>query len=251
MTLRLNATACRTLLEKLGPSLGLWRAAEIAVLRAQPVERPMLEVGCGDGLVSSLVWERIEMACEPDTQAVDRARALHIYDRLEPVPVEEADVAPQSFATVVSNSVLEHVPRLNRLLLAVRRLLRPWGRLIFTAPTEAFSGWLLAPVQRYAAWRNRCYNHLNLWPAARWREQLRAAGFEVEEVRPYLRRPAVAAWDAMELLQQVYIGRQRLFGMLWRRLPAGALNCFARAMARMDFSAPEPGGGRLIVARRT
>src|SRR5579884_1217065 len=46
--LHLDAFTCRILLELQGPSLGLWRAAEIAALREQSFERPILDVGCGD-----------------------------------------------------------------------------------------------------------------------------------------------------------------------------------------------------------
>jgi hypothetical protein len=72
----------------------------------------------------------------------------------------------------------------------------------------------------------------------------------VVKVRPYLRREMVKCWDALELLQRVWIGKRRLFSVCWRRLPRSVLTRLAQRLARVDLSAPAPGGGRLIVAVR-
>lgn len=240
--LRLDAFTCRILLELQGPSLGLWRAAEIAALREQSFERPILDVGCGDGLVTSLALSAVDVGLDPDERTLARAARLGLYEQFECAPVEEPRLADASFATVISNSVLEHLPRVDEALAAIARLLQPRGKFVLTAPTEAFSRWLTLPVERYAAWRNHKLAHLNLWSTEQWRQHLEAVGLEVEMVRPYLRRELVMLWDALELLQQVWIGR--------RRLPPRLLDRLALLLARLDLSAQAPGGGRLIVARK-
>lgn len=248
--LYLDAATFHTLLKLQGPSLGLWRAAEIAVLREQVYEHPVLDLGCGDGLVTSQVLRRVEIGLDPDEKVLKRAAQSGIYERFEAVPAEEMHLADQSVGTVVSNSVLEHLPRLDAVLEAVARVLRPGGRLIFTVPTEAFSGWLVLPVARYAAWRNHQLCHLNLWPTERWISQLERVGLEVEEVRPYLRHELVATWDGLELLQQVWVFRRRLVGIVWQRIPPWLLDRMACWTSHLDLSSPAPGGGRLIVARK-
>ena len=65
-SLHLDEPTFRVLLEQQGPSLGLWRAAEIAVLREQTYERPILDLGCGDGLVTSMVLPRVEIGVDPN-----------------------------------------------------------------------------------------------------------------------------------------------------------------------------------------
>jgi len=248
--LHLQPAELHTLLDRLGPSLGLWRAAEVAVLRTQRYAPPVLDLGCGDGIVMSLVLPRVEIGIDPCPDAIRRAAAAHLYERLEAAPIENAAVAPGTVGTVVSNSVLEHVVDLPAVLRAAARLLRPGGHLIFTVPTEAFSGWLAVPAAGYSAWRNRHYDHRNLWPLDLWAHHLRHAGFTIVAVRPYLRRGLVTAWDAMELAQRVRIGRRRLFGLCWRRIPPGVLACLAHRLARLDLAALPPGGGRLVVARK-
>ncbi len=238
------------LLTRLGPSLGLWRAAEVAALRECEYVHPILDLGCGDGMITAMVLSKVEVGLDPNRNELGKASRAGIYNRLVPFPAEDAPVENESIATVVTNSVLEHLPRIDAVLSVISRVLKPGGRLITTSPTEAFSAWLALPSKRYAARRNRALAHLNLWPVEQWAEHLRRAGMEIEEVRPYLRRPLVSFWDTLELAQQIWISRRRVFGMLWRRIPRQGLDYLARLVSRLDLSAPAPGGGRLIVARK-
>jgi SAM-dependent methyltransferase len=234
----------------LGPSLGFWRAAEIAALREQPLEPPLLDLGCGDGYLTRMVVPRAEWGLDPDGAALSQAARLGLYERTLSSPIEDCDLPDGSVATVISNSVLEHIPRLDDALQAVGRLLRPGGRLIFTSPTEAFSRWLALPLPGYAQRRNRQYAHHNLLSLAEWSRRLGAAGLEVEQARPYLRPAWVTAWDWLELAQRVRVGRRGLFSRVWKRLPSPWVTASARKAARINLAAPEPGGGRLIVARK-
>jgi SAM-dependent methyltransferase len=246
--LHLDAPTFRVLLEQQGPSLGLWRAAEVAALREAIYEHPVLDLGCGDGLVTSQVLSRVAIGLDPDTRALALATQQGVYERLEAVRIEDASIPEGSISTVLSNSVLEHVPRLESVLAAVARVLRPGGRLVFTVPTEAFRHWLALPLAGYATWRNRDLYHLNLWPIERWTRHLEQTGLKVEVVRPYLRQALVWIWDVLELLQQIWIARRRVLGVIWRRIPPSAMQRMARWASQLDLSASAPGGGQMIVA---
>ncbi len=249
-SLHLDMPTFQLLLEQQGPSLGLWRAAEVAVLRQQTYEPPILDLGCGDGLVTSMVLSEIDIGIDPDPKPLAQAQGRGIYQRLLALPVENAQLPNESISTVVSNSVLEHIPQLDTVLEAVARLLRPSGKLIFTTPTEAFSGWLALPITGYATWRNQQLCHLNLWTVEQWAQHLERVGLEIEEVRPYLRRELVSTWDALELLQQIRMGKRRVFGLFWRRIPPSVIERLADWASHLDLSASAKGGGRLIVARK-
>ncbi len=248
--LRLPVKDARILLDVLGPSLALWRAAEIAVLREQVLDPPVLDLGCGEGIVTSFITSHAAFGLDPDPLTLARASRLGVYAHLLSTTLENSDLPEAGIATVLSNSVLEHLPRLDVTLATIARVLRPGGLLLATVPTDAFSAWLTLPSTRYAAWRNRQLLHRNLLPAAHWRLHLARAGLELIAVRPYLRRSLVTAWDALELLQQVRTGGRQVFGMFWRRVPSSALDRMARLIAGLDLSAAEPGGGRLLVARK-
>jgi predicted TPR repeat methyltransferase len=240
----------QTLLERMGPSLGLWRAAEVAALREQSYRAPILDIGCGDGIVTAHVLSAVDIGVDPDRNALAKAARQGIYRQLIPIAVEEAPLPAACIRTVVSNSVLEHLPQLDLVLAAVARVLRPGGKFIFTAPTETFAKWLAIPSTRYAAWRNRQLGHLNLWSLECWAERLEQAGFEFLETRCYLRRHWVFLWDALELAQMVWVSRKRLVGVLWKRLSMNWLNRLAQWASTLDLGADAEGGGRMIVARK-
>ena len=165
--------------------------------------------------------------------------------------MEAAGIPRGSIGTVISNSVLEHADRIDDALAAAACALKSGGRLVFTVPTETFSRWLAIPHAGYAARRNRGFNHRNLWPVEEWVRHLKRAGLQVECVLPYIGMGWVRAWDALELIQQVRIGRgERLFARAWKRMPSAWYDALARRAARIDLSAPPPGGGRLISARK-
>jgi len=249
-SLHLDAATLQVLLKQQGPSLGVWRAAEIAALREQTYEPPILDLGCGDGLVTSMVVPKVNIGIDPDPKPLIQAQGRGIYKRLLALPVEQSQLPDESISTVVSNSVLEHISQLDTVLEAVARLLKPGGKLIFTAPTEAFRQWLALPIASYATWRNHQLYHLNLWSLTQWTQHLERVGLEIEQVRPYLRRELVSIWDGLELLQQIRIAQQRVFGVCWRRIPPFAIDRMAQQISSLDLAALAPGGGRLIVARK-
>ncbi|HZS94809.1 MAG TPA: class I SAM-dependent methyltransferase [Chloroflexota bacterium] len=247
--LHLDAPTWRLLLARLGPSLALWRAAEIAILRQQTFEPPVLDLGCGDGIVTAAVLDRVALGADPDRRQLQLAGSQGIYDRLEPSLIQELELEPGQFGTIVSNSVLEHVPDLDSVLAAASRLLRPGGRLVFTVPSERFTCSLALHFRRYGTWRNLALQHRNLWPIGTWAHVLKCAGLEIETACSYLRPELVALWDAFDLSQQIWIGRTRLVSLLWRRLSPGAFDRLAAVLASLDLSATS-GGGTLIVARK-
>jgi SAM-dependent methyltransferase len=249
--LYLDTPTFRLLLELQGPSLALWRAAEIAALREQTFEPPILDLGCGDGIVTSMVLSQVEIGLDPDRHVIEQAARQGIYKQFEIAPAEASTLPDASIGTILSNSVLEHIPNLDAVLATASRVLRPGGRLIFTTPTDVFSTWLTLPLRKYASWRNRQLCHFNLWPVEQWSYHLSKAGLRIETLRSYLRRALVTAWDILELLQQLWLFRKRLFSLVWRRIPPYALHQLASWASQLDLSAPTlKCGGRLIVARK-
>jgi SAM-dependent methyltransferase len=217
-------------------------------LRRQEYLQPVVDLGCGDGLITSLVLSNVEYGVDPYHQALEVATRRGLYVQLIDQPVEKADISGGSVGTVVSNSVFEHLPDPEGIIRTVAHLLKPGGKLVFTTPSDAFSAWLVFPTRRYSDWRNRHFDHHNLWSVERWGDVLEQAGLEVVEVRPYLSHRWVRAWDLMDLLEQIWIGRHRLMGVAWKRLSPQTLDRLALRASQIDLGSPPPGGGRLIAA---
>lgn len=247
--LRLDYARWLLLLRDFGPSLGLWRAAEVAALAEREYARPILDFGCGDGFVASLAFGNVEVGLDPWDLAIREARKKGVYERLIKTAIERSGLRSGSFATVISNSVLEHLNNPGAALGAVASLLRPGGKFVFTVPTEVFARWLMLPFQSYSRWRNQCLDHLNLWNVERWREELSRNGLKLEKVRPYLRPALVRVWDTLDFCQQLQIGKYRLASVLWKNLPSPALERIASWCSGLELSAAgEVAGGRLMVA---
>jgi len=248
--LHLGESDFTRLFRNLGPSLALWRGAEIAALRQHEYVHPILDLGCGDGFITSMVVGNVEVGCDPFRKALKQAYATGVYGRLHSAPVEELPGIERPVATIISNSVLEHVDNLDPMLSSVSSLLKAGGRFVFTTPSDSFSRWLTFPSQRYRGWRNARLGHLNLLSPAQWSERLKPVGLDVESVLPYLRRSLVVVWDIVDLLEQIWLARRRLVGLLWKRLPLEAVRRLARAASRLDLSSRTIGGGQMIVARK-
>jgi hypothetical protein len=113
------------------------------------------------------------------------------------------------FGTVFANSVLEHVPRVELGLAALRARLVPGGRLIATVPLEAMNEHLASQHPRYVAWRQRQLQHRNLWSKAMWERNLLAAGFAQVTWADYLSAQACRLWDRADVLATLGAGRFR------------------------------------------
>ena len=150
-------------------------------------EGRLLDFGCGvGGYVATMAaagWksEGIDMSAE----AVRRGREAGLTLHLGTLP--GADLAPQLYEVVTMWQALEHVPSPKATLEAVRRLLRPGGRLLVVCPRldSLDARWF------GAAWfALELPRHLTHFTAATLRRHVEAAGFAVETLRS-VRRPAI------------------------------------------------------------
>jgi len=206
-------------------ALAIERSLECEILARQRFTRPILDLGCGDGIFAFILCaEEIETGVDHDPAEVARAR---IYDRYEELITCSADAVPKpdaSYRTIVSNSVLEHIPDLLPVLREQRRLLTPDGRLYVTVPTDRWeqssliartirSLALPAVARRYASAANSFWRHFHAYPEARWTALFAEAGFTVVGMETY--DPAnlttlldvLSVFAAPALLNKTLIGR--------------------------------------------
>lgn len=182
------------------PSQAFWRYFEVQALRRVHCERPILEIGCGDGQFSSFVFSAIDEAVDINPRAVERCLAIsgRLYGRVRCLDVREIALQDEGFATVYANCVLEHVPEIERVLAGCFRGLRPGGQLVITIPLARMNEHLVFPWKWYARLRQRQLAHLNLMSENSWEDLLRRIGFSEMEFRPYLSGQACRFWDTID-----------------------------------------------------
>lgn len=198
-------------LEHAPAALGLLRAIECRKLAEIPFERPILDVGCGDGLFGQVFFgpddgkeKGVEVGLDYSDKELRTAAARGPYRALMRGDVARLPFADSSFATVFSNGVLEHVHDLRGGLREIARVLRPRGRLIFTVPTMEdelqLSGAALLRklglstlARRYADTYNRVFAQINVFPLETWREILAGSGLTLAAGQAY-GPPGVFRW---------------------------------------------------------
>lgn len=200
------------------PSEAFWRILELqAVRRSGTVDRPVLELGCGDGAFTELTGMTVDLAVDRQARAVARSRRrTRTYRDVRQVDVHDLDPALGPFGTVFSNSVLEHVPDLQPVLVRCRELLGPGGKLVTTVPLADMNAHLAFGSSTYADARQRQLQHTNVWSEDRWRDELRRAGFGEVLAHRYLPAPACRRWDRVDIVGALGTGRYRVAPILHR-----------------------------------
>ena len=111
-----------------------------------PLAEPVLDVGCGDGHFASVAFpEPLAAGIDPAPPSSAR-RGSGAPTGCWPRPWATPCPSPTaSFATVISNSVLEHIPAVEPVLAEIARVLQPGGRFIFCVPGDRFTELLFFP----------------------------------------------------------------------------------------------------------
>ena len=185
----------------------LLRAVESRFYHQLPLTAPVLDLGCGDGHFAGVTFsEPIAAGIDPWWGPLQKSRRLGIYDVLTQGMGDRMPFADAQFATIFSNSVLEHIPDLQPVLNEANRVLQPGGLFIITTPSHYFTEFLGggAALDRLglngasAAYRrffNRISRHAHTDSPERWAERLARAGFTIERWQYYFSRDALRALE--------------------------------------------------------
>ncbi|MEK9179540.1 MAG: class I SAM-dependent methyltransferase [Patescibacteria group bacterium] len=113
-----------------------------------------------------------------------------------------------SFDTVFSNCVFEHLPYLEKNLQEMHRVLKPNGRLITTVMAEPWNRYNLLPS---AFWR-KVQIHLNLLTHSQWSKLFQKNGFRVVRKVGYLNKTQSRIIELSHFLSVPYLISYKLFG---------------------------------------
>lgn len=193
LTLKFNTDLLGAYVARAPLALAFERVLECRIYTRQLFERPVLDIGCGDGLHAKVLFaEKIDTGIDPDERELQRAHKLNVYAELI---VCRGDCIPKpdgAYRTIFANSVLEHIPNLAPVLKEAHRVLASGGRFYFTVPSPDFERFtvinltlealgLTAQSLRFRKFFNAFWAHHHAYSAQHWVELCRDAGFEVVE----------------------------------------------------------------------
>jgi SAM-dependent methyltransferase len=198
------------------------RAVEDSFYQDLVLEKPILDLGCGDGHFASVAFSQpLNVGLDPRHEALYEAEARRAY--IHPI---QADGAVQPFrdahfGSALSNSVLEHIPHIQAVLNELGRVVKPGGLFVFCTPNQRFNHnlWgstlfrrlkLPGLAERYIRFYSRIARHEYCDSPATWQKRLEIAGFEL-----------LKTWDYFPPQALYILEWGHLFGLpslFWRKL---------------------------------
>ena len=183
------------------------RAIEARFYFAVDLPEPTLDVGCGDGHFSQMVFNRkLAAGIDPWWNPLKKAQKSEMYDLALQAMGDKLPFPDGHFASAFSNSVLEHIPDIQPVLNETSRVLQMNGRFLITMPSHNFTKQLggAAFLQRlglpgaaesYQRFFNQIARHAHTDSAQAWAERLAQAGFGIERWQYYFSKEALRALE--------------------------------------------------------
>ena len=193
-------------------ALAMERSIESEIYRGLPVVPPVLDLGCGEGLFAEMVFSgRFDTGVEPDRHEIEAARQRGRHRELIQTTGDRIPKPDGCYQTVLSNSVLEHIPELQPVLKEVYRLLRVGGRFYCTVPSNFFDRYtfghtlmhglgLRRLARRYRRFYNNFWKHFHYYPLEGWIDMFTTCGFEVQAAFTFNPRVSCLLYDMFTVL---------------------------------------------------
>lgn len=239
--------------------LAIERTQECEILSREEFSRPILDIGCGEGLFAHVLFdEKIDVGVDPNPLELERARSYDAYKELICCTGDSIPRESGSFNTIFSNSVLEHIQDLEPVIREARRLLAPTGRFYATVPTHLFDRFSVGHqalalmgfselARTYSRFFNGFWRHHHFHTPEGWEGVFRRCGFVVETSRQYCPKTVGLFDDALtplalpSFIAKKALNRWFLFPGLRRTVAAPLLARLFRGMTKIDPSTTEGG----------
>lgn len=221
------------------PSQSFWRAIELHNLKKlidRFSDHPILDVGCGEGIFSSLLFDNIDDGIDINVKSVKKCQSdfKNTYKRVHLMDARSLKFADSTFSTVFSNCVIEHIVDIYKVLSECYRVLKPGGILIATVPLKEMNKHLLFSGSWYIELRRRQLSHINLLSKEEWLSLLSDVGFERIEFYQYLSGKECYFWDMIDAPICLGYGRYTISAalrLIWSMLPSFIKKIYLKFMA--------------------
>jgi len=224
----------------------MWRSQELSLMTRHKdlLSRPRLDFGCGDGSFASVLFDRVDYGIDNDLESLRVACQYGVYKQLACSDGASLPIKPQSIGSVFSNSVLEHVDKLQETIAELYNVLVPGGIFVFTVPVLNFATHLSRYFgQQESGQINQRWYHRHMHPAEWWNGSVQKQGFEVRYIQSYQPDWFTLGYFALctrpfVLLHGLGLDKAKFY----RRLAA--------RMVRQSITETQEGGNILVIAQR-
>lgn len=182
------------------PQHALWRAIEAKLLSEQNLERPILDVGCGDGTFSSVVFRNDKggiYGCDASPDTVAKASLCGIYEEAVVADARKLPYPDAFFLSAFSNCVLEHIQEDEKVVSEISRVLKPGGIFIFTVPSEHFKANLSGKSNKEIEELDRRLEHYHYRTLDEWKEITERCGLRIEKSFCFISSRVLIKWESM------------------------------------------------------
>ena len=219
----------------------LLRAVESRFYQDINLPAPTLDVGCGDGHFTQLTFDRkLDVGLDPWTGPIHEAGSRNVYNLLTEADGAFMPYPDASFASALSNSVLEHIPQLDAVLVETARVLKPGAPFVFCVPNHNFlpnlsiarffdAVGLKGFAMLYRDFFNNISRHVTCENPEQWTKRLEAAGFKVDKYWHYFSPGALATLEwghyfgLPSLIIHFFTRRWQISSARWNFVPIMAL----------------------------
>lgn len=176
---------------------GFLRAVEDRFYQEINLKSPVLDLGSGDGHFASVAFEeKLDVGLDPWPAPMREARQRDTYDLHVLGEGGRIPFASNSFMSVTSTSVLEHIADISPVLQEINRVLKVGGIFVFCVPNHRFptslwgrkllnKGGLKKLGAAYSGLFNRISRHEHTDSPEVWKDRLEAAGITLVETFDY------------------------------------------------------------------
>ena len=244
-------------LQELPAFRALLRAVEADFYVDLPMVAPVLDLGCGDGHFASVAFtHKLDVGLDPWEGPLQEARARDVYRVLTHADGARMPFPDAHFATIISNSVLEHIPSVEPVVQEVARVLQPGGAFYFCVPGPNFRQFLSVarmldalrlrgPAEAYRRLFDRITRHHYYNTPAEWTDRLSHTGLRVERWWSYFSPAALAALEWGHPLGLPCMLAKKLTGR-WLFIPTHWNLSLTAAILRRYYEEPLPEQGAYL-----
>jgi len=167
--------------------LSLLRAKEAYLYRKYlPLARPSMDFGCGDGFFAGVAIgkNKIDLGLDVKESRIGEAIREGIYKKTVIYEGLTIPFEKKSITTLVSNSVLEHVSDLDRVIFEISRVVAPGGKVLTTVMTRKWEDYLLGTKIIGKSYQNilrKKQVHVNLLTRKEWDRKFEKNGFLIKK----------------------------------------------------------------------